>query len=159
MALDLTSAAQVESLLRMTGGAVAGAILGINRDLHHKPAGLRTHALVGLGASVITILSISLAGEGHSDSVLRVVQGVITGIGFLGAGVILHPANQNTVFGLTTAASVWLSACLGMVCGAGNWGLAILATGLALIILVFGGPVERMFHRALGGKKDGKKNS
>ncbi len=96
-----------------------------------------------------------MAGEGHADSVFRVVQGVITGIGFLGAGVILHPANQSTVSGLTTAASVWLAACLGIVCGAGNWSLAIFATGLALAILIFGGLVEGLFRRLLGGKDNG----
>ena len=103
-----------------------GCALGINRDLRNKPAGLRTHALVALGSALIVVTSIVLAHAvtpPDAGSVLRVVQGVITGIGFLGGGVILRDRETQSVTGLTTAATIWISACLGLTCGAGQWQL------------------------------------
>ena len=135
------------ALLRLTAAVLIGSVIGLNRELHHKPAGLRTHGLVALGAASIALTGIQLSGPGDPSGVLRVIQGIITGIGFLGAGVILHPANQGNVLGLTTAASLWVVAGLGIGCGAGLWGSTLSAFGLALLILVFGGRVERIVNR------------
>jgi putative Mg2+ transporter-C (MgtC) family protein len=83
--------------------------------------------------------------------VSRVVQGVLTGIGFLGAGVILHDlSGEHRVHNLTTAAVTWLTACVGMVCGTGNWRLLVVALALLFLLLLFGGAIERMFHRQVG---------
>ena len=144
---DLATAAV---LGRLAFATPAGALIGINRDLHGKPAGLRTHPLVGLGASLITIVASELGGSGDPASVARVIQGIITGIGFLGAGVILHSRDDQTVYGLTTAATIWIVACLGVACGAGTWKLALAGLALVFVVLVLGRTFERVLHRWLG---------
>jgi putative Mg2+ transporter-C (MgtC) family protein len=137
---------------RLIVATLIGCALGINRDLRNKPAGLRTHALVALGSALIVLTSIALAYAGQppdTGSVLRVVQGVITGIGFLGGGVILRDRETQSVTGLTTAATIWISACLGIACGAGQWQMALLTVAITLIVLMFGGPVEQAVYSRL----------
>lgn len=146
-----------ELALRLTIAALLGGLVGLNRDLRHKPAGLRTHALVALGAAALTAATLTLdAGTGSMDvaAVSRTMQGIITGIGFLGAGVILHRPDRQGVHGLTTAATIWVVAVVGMVCGVGRWQLAVVLASLLLAILVFGGPIERACHRWLGADHD-----
>src|SRR5258706_6877898 len=116
----------IDVAMRLGGAVLAGAILGINRDLHHKPAGLRTHSLVSLGSAVVVVAVASLPGA-SADAVARVIQGLVTGVGFIGAGVILHHDAESRVVGLTTAASIWVAAALGTACGAGFWIIAVLA--------------------------------
>jgi putative Mg2+ transporter-C (MgtC) family protein len=138
-----------EVFLRLGIAMLIGGTLGLNRELHAKPAGLRTHALVSLGAALITLVGIEMIDPAtQMDSVLRVVQGVMAGIGFLGGGVILRDDSQHRVHGLTTAASLWVAACLGIGCGAGQWMTALAALGLTLLVLIVGGPLERFaIHR------------
>ena len=136
--------------LRLAAATVIGAALGINRELHAKPAGTRTHALVALGAALVLVSSIVLAterGRVDANAVTRAVQGIIAGVGFLGGGVILKSGTRGSVRNLTTAASLWVAACLGIVCGAGQWALAGAALVLALLVLVVGGPVDAALHR------------
>ncbi len=133
-------------VIRLFAATVAGMILGINRELKDKPAGVRTHAIVALGASVITLLATLPPHDTTSAS--RALQGVITGIGFLGAGVILRDMTGNTVHGLTTAATIWLAACLGAACGLGYLSVAATASAIALLILILGVPFERRLRRA-----------
>lgn len=132
-------------VIRLLAATVAGMILGINRELKDKPAGVRTHAIVALGASIITLLATLPPQDATSAS--RALQGVITGIGFLGAGVILRDTSGTAVYGLTTAATIWLSACLGAACGLGYLSIAAMASALALLILVLGVPFERRLRR------------
>jgi putative Mg2+ transporter-C (MgtC) family protein len=139
-----------EIVLRLGAAVVIGGVLGLNRDLHGKPTGVRTLGLVALGSALIVIGASDLAAPGAADpnAVSRIVQGVLTGIGFLGAGVILHGAGDaHRVHGLTTAACTWLTACVGLICGTGNWRLLAVALPLVFLLLVVGGPVERWFHR------------
>jgi putative Mg2+ transporter-C (MgtC) family protein len=138
-------------ILRLGGATLIGAAIGLNRDLHGKPIGVRTLGLVGL-ASAIAILAVAPHGAEGVDSLdaeSRVIQGVLTGIGFLGAGVIVRRNIENRVHGLTSAACAWTTACLGLVCGLAAW--PIVATGVLLVfvLLIFGGPFERMCHRWL----------
>jgi putative Mg2+ transporter-C (MgtC) family protein len=131
---------------------VIGAVLGINRDLRGKPAGLRTLGLVSVGASLLTIVSIAFGNLQRAvdpGAVSRVAQGIITGIGFLGAGVILRGQTEQDVHGLTTAASVWLSACLGIACGAGQWQAALVGLAITLFVLIVGGPIEQWIYTRL----------
>lgn len=145
-----------EALLRLGAAMLAGATIGLNRDLRGKPAGVRTHALVALGSALATLVGSSAFGNTpDSAAASRVIQGIITGIGFLGAGVILHPNNHHSVRGLTTAASIWVVAALGVACGVAQWPAAIVGTGLTLIVLLLGGPFERLAHRVRGGEPDG----
>jgi putative Mg2+ transporter-C (MgtC) family protein len=139
-----------DTFLRLAAAVLVGGVLGLNRDLHNKPAGLRTHALVSLGSSLVMVVSLRLAmqdGRGDPSAALRTVQGIITGIGFIGAGVILHDRLGKNVHGLTTAATIWLACGLGLTCGAGLWPAALLGVSLTLLVLTFGGPIERAFHR------------
>jgi len=145
-----------EVLLRLGVATLIGAVLGINRNLRGKPAGLRTHALVTIGAALATMNAAYVAFDGKGPDGMaasRVMQGIITGIGFLGAGVILHDAKILAVRGLTTGASIWVAACLGIGCGLGQWGTSLIAAALILFVLMVGGPVEnflrlRFFRRA-----------
>ena len=138
-----------ETALRLSAALIVGTILGLNRELHGKPAGLRTHALVSLGAAVAAIVVLkspdgSLATD--QNAIGRVVQGILAGVGFLGAGVILHdPAGH--ISGLTTAATIWICAVLGLVCGLGYWGVMGIAVVLTALVLVLGRPLERLAER------------
>jgi putative Mg2+ transporter-C (MgtC) family protein len=141
----MTGASFADLLLRFAAATIVGGVIGLNRELKHKPAGLRTHALVALGAAVAIALVEWPAGEvmtPRPDAMSRVIQGIITGIGFLGAGVILRTVNGQHVHGLTTAASIWLAACLGSACGAGAWIITACAFTLVMLVLVVGGPIE-----------------
>ena len=133
-------------ILRLGCATLIGAAVGLNRDLRGKPIGVRTLGLVGL-ASAIAVLVVAPAGDNDISAASRVMQGVLTGIGFLGAGVIVRSHIGTAVHGLTSAACAWTTACLGMVCGLAAW--PIVATGFVLvfILLILGGPFERMSHR------------
>jgi len=141
--------------LRLGVATLASGIIGLNRDLHGKPIGLRTLGLVGLATATVVLLANPAALEAGrlSDATSRIIQGLLTGIGFLGAGVIVH-ADQSKVKGLTSAACVWFTACIGIVCGLGLWRLVIVALAIALLLLVLGGPVERALHRIFGVNPD-----
>jgi putative Mg2+ transporter-C (MgtC) family protein len=132
--------------LRLALAVLVGGILGLNRDLHRKPAGVRTHALVSLGSAVVTMLIFETT-QHAPDALSRVMQGLLTGVGFLGAGVIIHHDMEHRVEGLTTAASVWIVAILGMACGAGQGGIVLMGVLLTLAVLIFGGPIEHAFAR------------
>ncbi len=149
-----------ETALRLGAALLVGTVLGLNRELHGKPAGLRTHALVCLGAALAVIMVLRSAdGSLASDqnAVSRVVQGILTGVGFLGAGVILHDPNGH-ISGLTTAATIWICAVLGLVCGLGHWVILGVAVILIAISLISGRPLERLaeriFKRHISGPPD-----
>src|SRR5215813_11827225 len=139
-------------ILRLGAAMLIGAAIGLNRDLRGKPIGVRTLGLVGLASAIAVLAVVPNRGGGVDsiDATSRVIQGVLTGIGFLGAGVIVRRSIGNRVHGLTSAACAWTTACIGLVCGLAAW--PVVATGVALIfiLLIFGGPFERMSHRVLG---------
>ena len=131
---DLPDAGQVASLLvRLLMAALLGGALGYERKRAGKSAGIRTHMLVALGAALFVLIP-QKAGAALRD-ITRVLQGVVAGIGFLGAGTILKDENRGEVRGLTTAAGVWLTAAIGVAAGMGRVESAVLSTALALIIL------------------------
>ena len=134
-----------EAVIRLGAALLLGALFGLNRDLHGKPAGLRTHALVSLAAALATIMVLNAPNgvmAADPNAIGRVVQGILTGVGFLGAGVIMRdPAGHVT--GLTTAATIWLCAVLGIVCGLGYWMLMGIGFVGTLLVLLLGRPVER----------------
>jgi putative Mg2+ transporter-C (MgtC) family protein len=135
-------------LLRLGVAVLVGAVLGLDRELKGKPAGPRTMALVALGAAVLTVVAIDRSGA-NTDAISRVIQGVITGVGFLGAGAILHQS-EGGVRGLTTAATIWLVAALGIGSGLAHWPTVIAGTALGLLLLVLA-PLERWIERRFGG--------
>jgi putative Mg2+ transporter-C (MgtC) family protein len=143
-----------EIILRLGVATLAGGAIGMNRDLHGKPVGLRTLGLVSLATAMVTVLADPLRQGGFTDAGSRVVQGILTGIGFLGAGVIFHAEGHFRVRGLTSAACTWLTACVGIMCGAGQWRIVSVALCITFVILAVGGPMERWLHRLLGGRPD-----
>jgi len=143
-----------EIILRLGIAALAGGAIGLNRDLHGKPVGVRTLALVSLATAMLTTIADPLRQGGFTDAGSRIVQGIVTGVGFLGAGVIVHAGRHFRIRGLTSAACVWLTACVGIMCGAGHWRLVVVSLAITFAILLLGGRIERTLHRALGGKGD-----
>jgi putative Mg2+ transporter-C (MgtC) family protein len=131
---------------RLVVATLIGSGIGLNRELRHKPAGLKTHALVALGSALITVIGTSMTDFAHPDMtvVSRIIQGIMAGVGFLGGGAILK-SNDAMVVGLTTAASIWLAASFGIACGVGEFGAALIALVIALIVLVFGNAIEKRY--------------
>jgi putative Mg2+ transporter-C (MgtC) family protein len=149
-----------EIVLRLCVATLAGGLIGLDRDLHGKPIGLKTLGLVGLATAMVVML-VSPAGDlwKISDAASRVIQGVLTGIGFLGAGVIVRGERGFRVHGLTSAACAWLTACVGIACGVGQWRIVIAGLAIATLLLLLGRPLERWLHRTLGGKDVSTGNS
>ena len=134
-----------EVFLRLAVAVGVGALIGLDRELRHKPAGLRTMALVSLGSAVFVLTAIDSADGLSHDAASRAIQGIVTGVGFLGAGAILRGDTEVSVKGMTTAASIWLAAAGGIACGLAHWALVAIASGLGLLVLVLA-PVERIIH-------------
>ena len=131
---------------RLAMAVLAGSAIGFERDIHGRAAGLRTHLLVCLGSALFMIVSISLGSKtGLNSDLARIAAQIVTGIGFLGAGVVLkHGIN---VRGLTTAACLWVTAAIGMACGAGMPILATSVTTITVFSLTFLSSLERNFKR------------
>jgi putative Mg2+ transporter-C (MgtC) family protein len=146
-----TVLAPLEIALRLLAATIAGIILGINRDLQGKPTGMRTLALVCLGASLATVATVYLSDiQADPNALSRVVQGVLqgvlTGIAFLGAGAIIRHESGQTP-GLTTAANVFVVAAIGIACGLGAWWAALVGFALALIVLAGLTHIEEYLER------------
>lgn len=143
-----------EILLRLSVATLAGSAIGLNRDLHGNPIGLKTLGIVGLSTATLVLLALQLAEPSKvADATSRVIQGILTGIGFLGAGVIVHESDRFRVRGLTSAACTFFAAGLGVVCGAGQWKIVAISLGLAFVVLTIGRRIEHYVHRMLGGKE------
>jgi putative Mg2+ transporter-C (MgtC) family protein len=125
--------------LRLGVALLAGAIIGLDRELKQKPAGLRTNMLVSFGSAFFVIVPIELDfAQKNADAFSRVLQGIITGVGFVGAGVILHDSKTATgmkVKGLTTAAAIWISSALGVAIGCGLWQLGLVGAVVSWLTL------------------------
>ena len=143
-----------EIILRLGVATLAGGVIGLNRDLHGKPIGLKTLSLVSLATAMLMVMVHSGEARIVSDAGSRVIQGIVTGIGFLGAGVIVHAARHFRVRGLTSAACTWLAACIGIVCGLGQWRLVTVALVMTFAVLTVGNRLEHWLHKKLGGKEE-----
>jgi putative Mg2+ transporter-C (MgtC) family protein len=157
--LTVEYADQIEMTLRLFGATVAGMVIGINRDIHNKPIGMRTLGLVALGSAIV-ILSGSVYEGLHfgQDAVSRVVQGILTGLGFLGAGSILRAKDGTEVQGLTTASTVWIAAALGVTAGLGAWFITIAGTLVTLFMLTYGTRLERKLIQVFSRNKNPQGN-
>jgi putative Mg2+ transporter-C (MgtC) family protein len=144
-------------LLRLIAAALIGALLGINRDMNQKPIGSRTLGLVALGSASVSLAGLQVPGmAGDADATSRVVQGIIQGImggiSFIGAGVVLRDPKAQTVEGLTTAATVWATAALGIACALAAWTIVLVGTVLTLALLVSTGLLNRITNRNSSGE-------
>jgi putative Mg2+ transporter-C (MgtC) family protein len=138
--------------LRLAAAALLGGAIGLERELKGHWAGLRTHMMVSVGSAIFVIAGLNLAGE-NSDSVTRVIQGVASGIGFLGAGTILKSDDRKEIKGLTTASSIWLAAALGSAAGLAEYALAVAAALVSLFVLGVLGPMETFFEHQQAKKR------
>lgn len=136
----------IRLLVRISVAMLLGAIIGLQREQYGKPAGLRTHILVAMG-SALFVIAATEAGL-SSEGVSRVIQGLTTGIGFIGAGAILKLGPQREIYGLTTAAGIWATAAVGVAVGLGLLGLATLSVALIWFVLAGLGVVERRIKHA-----------
>jgi putative Mg2+ transporter-C (MgtC) family protein len=138
---DIPDAAEATRIvLRLTMASLLGAAIGYERELRGKAAGLRTHMLVALGAAMFVL--IPLQSGMKVEDLSRVMQGVIAGIGFLGAGTIMKLSDKRRVKGLTTAATIWVAAAIGIAAGVGREATAVVSTVGVLFILVIIGQME-----------------
>ena len=134
----------LELIKRLCLAAALGALLGLEREWRQKDAGLRTNTLIAMGSALFTMMSIDVSTGSGGDST-RIASGIVTGIGFLGAGAIMRKG--SSIKGLTTAAMIWVNAAVGVAVGGGEYRVAIIATGVALAVLVALDPVERALAR------------
>lgn len=129
----LTNPSDLDVVMRLGTAVLCGGIIGLERDWRNMPTGFRTLSIVCLGSCVAVLAAIK---AGDSDGFSRVAQGIVTGIGFLGGGVIVQNGGIKDVKGLTTAAAVWLTAALGLLCGVGEVLMALGVTVLAVLVLL-----------------------
>jgi putative Mg2+ transporter-C (MgtC) family protein len=130
----------IDVILRLLLAAGLGAALGLEREMRQKPAGLRTNMLIAVGSALFSLMSVQLTPQGGADD--RIAANIVTGVGFLGGGAILRSGRE--VLGMTTAATIWVNAAIGM---AGESTMAISATGITLMVLGVLPPIERYFDR------------
>jgi putative Mg2+ transporter-C (MgtC) family protein len=136
----------VDLVWRLLLAAGLGAAIGLEREYRQKPAGLRTNILIAIGSCLFTILSLTLTAGAPDQS--RVAGQIVTGIGFLGGGAIMR--YRDTVHGMTTAATIWVNAAIGIAAGTGQFALATIVTTLTLLVLVVLPPIEMYFERRAG---------
>ena len=139
--------------IRLVVAMIVGAVVGVQRERSGKPAGVRTHMLVALGAALFVMGPMEF---GMVDSDLsRVIQGLVTGIGFLGAGAILKLEDKREIEGLTTAAGIWMTAAMGLAAGLGRFGLALISVIFAWFVLAVVKRIDRWLNRDIsGGSKE-----
>src|SRR5688500_3391106 len=140
-----------ELIQRLLLSVVLGAVLGFEREWRQKYAGLRTNILIALGSTLFTVMSIDLSVSSGGDPT-RIAAQIVTGIGFLGAGAIMRTGGG--VRGLTTASMIWVNAAIGVAVGGGEYRLAVIATAVALVVLVLLNPVERWIDRLGAGRRE-----
>ena len=139
----------LDIFLRLGAAALVGGLIGLEREFHGKHAGLRTHCLVSLGSALIMLVSIEIYNIYHNSVQVdpgRIAAQVVTGVGFLGAGTIIR--SGTGIVGLTTAAGLWTASAIGLACGLGYFNAAIIASGIALCVLIIFSKVGRK----LGGR-------
>lgn len=152
--MGLPDARQVARvIIRLAVAMLAGAVVGVQRERTGKPAGLRTHMLVALGATLFVLVPAEVGMT--SADLSRVIQGVATGIGFIGGGAILKLSKERDIQGLTTASGIWITAAIGVAIGLGRLGVALLSAILTWIILALIGKVEHWLSREREARAEG----
>lgn len=147
----MTSLSDAELVQRLLTAALLGAILGFERESRQKSAGLRTNILIAIGSALFTLMSYELAAEVTGGDPGRVAAQIVTGIGFLGAGAIMR--TEGGVQGLTTAATIWVNAAVGVAAGGGEYHLAFIAAAVTLVVLLLLQPFEKAMDRWFGRRK------
>lgn len=155
---DLTEVERItRATWRMAEALLLGALIGWDRERRDAEAGLRTHMLVSLGAALFVLICLETGMD--DDQLSRVVQGLVSGIGFLGAGAVLKDQEEGRIHGLTTAAGIWATAAVGMAAGMGHTGIAILASLFILLVLGWLRRIGRNIHRDQDAEQGVKRDS
>ena len=145
-----------EAFVRLLAAVIVGAVVGFDRELRNKPAGLRTHILISLAAALFTLITFELhhtviqRQRSTTADPIRIIEAVTAGVAFLAAGAIIQ--SRGNVRGLTTGANMWLAGALGVACGAGDYTLAVFGTVFAVIVLVVLGRLEAMARKGSSDK-------
>ena len=152
MTFESISAAEIDPVLRLLAATCAGMLIGLNRDLYGKPTGTRTLGLVALGAALVSVVGVHVEGmQGNPDALSRVIQGIIqgvlTGIGFVGAGVVIRDRETLSVYGLTTAATVWVTAAVGIACALAPWPFIGVGVAITLVVLLLAKPLDLLLDK------------
>lgn len=151
LAGERTAIAPAEAILRLFVASVVGGLVGLDREIRDKPAGLRTHMLVSLAAAIFTIIALELyfevisMNEDANADPIRIIEAVTAGVAFLAAGAIIR--GQASVQGITTGANMWFAGALGVACGGGYYMLAVVGTFFALVVLIGFGALESRLER------------
>lgn len=159
---ESTELAPLELFVRLLVAALFGAVVGFDRELKNKPAGLRTHTLISLAAALFTLITFELYDElrdsGRTDSAdpIRIIEAVTSGVAFLAAGAIIR--SGGNVQGLTTGANMWLAGALGVACGAGLYMLATLGAAFSLVILTVLHQLQRKYLDSVGDDENSKRD-
>jgi putative Mg2+ transporter-C (MgtC) family protein len=135
-------------MIRLLVAAGLGAVIGLEREFRQKPAGLRTNILIAVGAALFTTVAIVIAARYGTGTPDRIIAQIVTGVGFLGGGAILR--SGKSVHGMTTAATIWVNAAIGMAAGAGDYAMAAAATFITVVVLLVLPPLEAYFERRAG---------
>ena len=152
----MTSLSDLDLTIRLLLAALLGGILGAEREWRNKEAGLRTNILIAIGSALFTLMSIELT-DGKTGDTSRVAAQIVTGVGFLGAGAIMR--TNGGIQGLTTAATIWVNAAVGVAAGGGEYHLAVIATIITLAVLLVLQPIEKYLDYRRGlplASKDGQ---
>jgi putative Mg2+ transporter-C (MgtC) family protein len=144
----------VRVCMRLTLAAVLGAILGFERESSGKSAGVRTHMLVAMGSALIVVAPLQAGAD--DESISRVIQGLVAGIGFLCAGTIIKADRSSQIKGLTTSAGLWMTAAIGIAAGLGRESTAVLAAFFALLVLLLDAPLARIFDKQPEDAREGR---
>lgn len=151
--IDFDTAVFVDDLVRLGLALCLGGVIGAERQLAGQSAGLRTHVMVAIGAATLTLVGLATSGD---EQVTRVVQGIASGVGFIGAGAILRDSGDGRVRGLTTASSIWVAAALGAAAGLGEYALAAAGGCIAILVLFVLKPLSRLLTRRIADSKTGR---
>lgn len=149
---DVSDAEQLTQLiLRLLIAALLGGLLGLEREIKGKSAGVRTHMLLAMGSALLVVVALQAGMDQEAQS--RVIQGLLAGVGLLCAGAILKSSGDEEIYGLTTAAGLWMTTAIGIAAGMGREATAVICTLLALVILILERPFDRALARWRGSSK------
>ena len=134
---------ELESLVPLFAAVILGALIGVEREIHKKPAGLRTNILICLGAATFMMIANRILAS--PDAISRMTAGIVTGVGFIGGAVVLR--DRANIYGVTTAATIWVVTSIGIACGMRLYDVAVAVTLLSLLILIVLNPLDRKIHK------------
>jgi putative Mg2+ transporter-C (MgtC) family protein len=152
----MTSLSDLELIQRLLTAAVLGGVLGFEREVRQKSAGLRTNILIAIGSALFTLMSYEIAGDAARADPGRIAAQIVVGVGFLGGGAIMR--TNAGVQGLTTAATVWVNAAVGVAAGGGEYHLAYIATAITVAVLLVLQPLETIIDRRFSKRLEGKES-